>query len=94
MHRHQKYSEKISNFKIDALKFDFETQKFLKPEKIRSGSNAVFEPLCMAGAVGQHIAAQSALLAHPNAAHLGTGLRKTSLQNMPPACFIIRSVPS
>ena len=94
MRRHQKYTRKLPKIKIDAPNFDFETQKFLKPEKIRSGSNAVFEPLCMAGAVGQHIAAQSALLAHPNAAHLGTGLRKTSLQNMPPACFIIRSVPS
>ena len=49
MRRHQKYNLKILKFKIDALKFDFETQKFLM---IKSGSNTVFEPLCMAGAVG------------------------------------------
>ena len=33
MRRHQKYTRKLSKIKIDALKFDFETQNFLMIKK-------------------------------------------------------------
>jgi len=33
MRRHQKSNQKLLKFKIDALKFDFETQKFLMIKK-------------------------------------------------------------
>ena len=49
MRRHQKYNLKLLKIAIDAQKNEDCRSRILT---IKNGPNPVFEPLCMAGAVG------------------------------------------